>query len=39
VLIVDYWDGWLEIDEVLQRLQRLPGTRAEKTEVAMRRSR
>jgi hypothetical protein len=22
-LIVDYWDGWLEIDEVLQRLQRL----------------
>jgi hypothetical protein len=23
-LIVDYWDGWLEIDEVLQRLQRLP---------------
>jgi hypothetical protein len=23
-LIVDYWDGWLEIDGVLQRLQRLP---------------
>ena len=23
-LIVDYWDGRLEIDEVLQRLQRLP---------------
>ena len=22
-LIVDYWGGWLEIDEVLQRLQRL----------------
>ena len=22
--IVDYWDGWLEIDEALQRLQRLP---------------
>ena len=36
VLIVDYWDGWLEIDEVLQRLA---GTRAEKTEVSMRRSR
>jgi hypothetical protein len=23
-LIVDYWNGWLEIDDVLQRLQRLP---------------
>jgi hypothetical protein len=24
VMIIDYWDGAIELDEVLQRLQRLP---------------